>query len=71
VKWLRRGEDGALVLAADPLKQLGGGAQAAQPQAPPRQIAAQPAPARQPAQQPAQQAPPDEDPYYDDAIPFN
>jgi hypothetical protein len=80
VKWLRRGDDGALVLAADPLKQLGGGAQVAQ--APPRQIAAQPAPAHQPGQaaqpKPAQQAPPDEDSgpippadYYDDYIPFN
>jgi hypothetical protein len=73
VKWLQRGADGALVIAADPLKQLGGAAKPPAPQqAQPRQIAAQP----------AQQAPRDDDPrpvaaspapedYYDgDYVPF-
>jgi hypothetical protein len=67
VKWLQRGADGALVLAPDPLKQIGGAA-AAPAQAPQRQITAQPAHQDIPPQEPP---PPSPEDYYDDAIPFS
>jgi hypothetical protein len=70
IQWLCRGNDGALVPAPDPLKQLSGGTQIAPPKASqaPQMITAQ-APKKLPQAAHDERPEPPSD-YYDDGIPF-